>query len=172
MGLKENMMENMMKGMSAEERKQMMESMMDSFMGSMSDAEKKSMMNEMMPKMMGSMMGGSGGGGMMGSMGSMMSMMGGSGEKGGFNPMDMCKTMMGNMSKASEMATYATPEIRTLFEEWAAQIEEEILAFIKKEGMIDPASLSEKFKLSKDSVNYFLVRLSEKGKINLKAEMN
>lgn len=167
MGLKESMMEGMMKGMSAEEKKQMMNSMMESFLGGMSEDEKKDMMSGMMPKMMGSMMGGSGGG----MMGSMMSMMKGSDEKGGFNPMDMCKTMMGNMSKTSEMATYATPEIRTLFEEWAVQIEEEILAFIQKEGTIDPEGLSSQFKLSKDSVNYFLVRLSEKGKIKLKAEM-
>lgn len=84
MGLKENMMENMMKGMSAEEKKQMMNSMMESFLGGMSEDEKKAMMNEMMPRMMGSMMGGAGGGSGGGMMGSMMSMMGGLRREGWF----------------------------------------------------------------------------------------
>lgn len=166
MGFKENMMEGMMKGMSAEDKTQMMNTMMDSFFRGMSEDEKKSMMNSMMPKMMGSMMGGNGG--MMGMMGSMMG--GGKDGKGDFNPMDMCRTMMTGMNKTGEMATYATPEIRALFEEWSVQIEEEILEYIKKTGSIDPENLSEQFKLSRASIDYFLVKLAGKGKISLKAE--
>ena len=34
-----------------------------------------------------------------------------------FNPMAMCKAMIASVGKAAEMAAYATPEVRTLFEE-------------------------------------------------------
>ncbi len=199
MGLKDKMMDSMMGKMSAEEKKEMMDNMMGSFMDSMSSEEKQNMMNSMMdkffagmspdekqgmmssmmPKMMGSMMGsGSGGGSSM--MGMMKNMMGGMmGKKEGdknnpgpmeFNPMEMCQKMMGNMGRTNELAAYATPEVRALFEDWSEQIENEILGYIKNNNNADPEKIAEHFKLSKDSINFFITKLSQKGKINIKAE--
>ncbi|MBI2015028.1 MAG: hypothetical protein HYS77_05765 [Candidatus Rokubacteria bacterium] len=62
----------------------------------------------------------------------------------GFNPMAMCQAMMTSVSKSAEMAAYATPEVRTLFEEWARSVEEEISA-----------------------VMYFLARLVKAGKASI-----
>ncbi len=157
MGLKGRMMDAMMGGVSAEEKKKMM----DSFFSNMSDAEKQGMMKDMMGQMMG-------GGGMM----NMMSMMMGSKDSGSgeSHPMEMCKKMMATMGKVSELATFATPEVRALFEEWAVQIEEELLKFIVEKGSSDPDTLARQFKLSRDSVVYFLTRLAQKGKIDLKAQ--
>jgi hypothetical protein len=200
MGLKDKMMDNMMGNMSADEKKEMMDNMMNKFMDTMTPEEKQNMMNgmmdkffsgmsseekqgmmsSMMPKMMGNMMGGGNGGGspMMGMMKNMMGGMMGSRKEGdkadsgsmGFNPMEMCQKMMGNMGKSSELAAYATPEVRALFEDWAEQIENEILAFIKTNNNTDPDKIAEHFKLSKDSINFFITKLSQKGKINIKAE--
>jgi 3-oxoacyl-[acyl-carrier-protein] synthase III len=137
------------------------------------------MMQSMMPKMMGSMMGGQGGGNpMMNMMGMMMGNMGRSQEKktGEIDsesqpemPWDMCKKMMSSISKTSEKATFATPEVRQLFDEWAAQIEEEILTYIQTHSDEDTEKIAAHFKLSADSVTYFLTRLANQGKINLKA---
>ena len=84
-------------------------------------------------------------------------------------PWDMCKKMMSSMSKTSELATFATPEVRQLFEEWAAQIEKEIMNYIRESKINEIEKIAEHFKLSKESVAYFLSRLAGKGKINLKA---
>jgi DNA-binding CsgD family transcriptional regulator len=144
----------------------------------MSAEEKQSMMQSMMPKMMGSMMGGGSSSPMM----NMMSMM--MGGKGPMNmtgdenaiegqiemPWDMCKKMMSSMNKTSELATFATPEVRQLFEEWATQIEEEIMDYIKESKTDETEKIAEHFKLSQNSVTYFLTRLATKGKINLKAQ--
>ncbi|MDP4094953.1 MAG: winged helix-turn-helix domain-containing protein [Bacillota bacterium] len=188
MGFKEKMMENMMGKMSAEEKKDMMDKMMESFFSTMTKEEKEDMMNNMMPKMMEQMMGGGGqgsGGGMMGMMSSMMggkgsmmdmmsSMMGnGNGsnkqekKEDGFNPMDMCQKMMSNMSKNNEIATFATPEVRQMFEEWVQQVDEEILVLVKENNVITPEELAEKLKISKNSAVYFLSRLAQKGKISI-----
>jgi hypothetical protein len=178
----DQMMDKFFSDMKPEDKQKMMEEMMDKFMDSMTVEEKQSMMQNMMPKMMGSMMGGGSGSPMM----NMMSMM--MGGKGPMNmmksmhgqdsssegqmemPWDMCKKMMSSMSKTSELATFATPEVRQLFEEWAAQIEEEILSYVKESKINEIDKIAEHFKLSKESITYFLTRLANKGKINLNAQ--
>jgi hypothetical protein len=188
MNFKDKMMDNMMGKMSPEERKDMMDKMMETFFANMTPEEKQDMMNNMMPKMMEQMMGGSstapGENPMMKMMGSMMGgsgpMMGGSGmmgmmekmmgngdKKDDFNPMDMCKEMMSNVKKSNDLATFATPEVRQLFEEWVQQVDEEVLALVKSEKAISPEKIAEKLKISKESVLYFLTRLAQKGKISL-----
>ena len=174
----DQMMNKFFTDMKIEEKQKMMEDMMGKFMGTMSAEEKQAMMQNMMPKMMGSMMGGGSGSPMM----NMMSMM--MGGKGSMNmtadkngadgqnemPWDMCKKMMSSMSKTSELATFATPEVRQLFEEWSAQIEEEIMNYIRESKTNETEKIAEHFKLSRNSVTYFLTKLASKGKINLNAQ--
>jgi hypothetical protein len=174
----EAMMEKFLGGLSAEERGKMMEGMMEKFLGGMSAEERGAMMSRMMPQMMGTMTGGEG---MMGMMGRMMGRMmgGGSGaaagrasESGrteaqgaGEMPWDMCRKMMGAMTEGTQTARFATPEVRGLFDEWAAQIEEELLQFTKDAGGVDVQKAAEHFRLSRESTIYFLTRLAQKGKI-------
>lgn len=177
MSFKDKMMENMMERMSPTERKEMMDKMMEGFFANMTKEEKQDMMDKMMPGMMGQMMGGGPGkdGGMMGMMGSMMdwmnSMMGNKSEKAGTgdgsDPMDMCRKMMSTISQSSEIATFATPEVRQLFEEWVQQVDEEILGLIKENSGISPEEIAERLKISKNSAIYFLSRLAQKGKISI-----
>jgi hypothetical protein len=188
MGLKEKMMEGMMDKMSAEEMQKAMEAMMEKFLGGLSSEDKSKMMEGMMEKFLGGMsaeergrmMAGMmpkmmGEGGPMGMMGMMRMMMGGgktaaaAGEKGpesgGEMPWDMCRKMMGAMTEGAQTARFATPEVRGLFDEWAAQIEEEMLHYIQETGEVDEDKTAEHFKLSRESTVYFLTRLAQKGKI-------
>ena len=77
---------------------------------------------------------------------------------------------MTSISQSSEVAAFATPEVRELFSEWAGQIEDEILDFINQNKPLDTDRIAEKFNLSKNSVIYFLGRLAQKDKIKLKVE--
>lgn len=163
MGLKGMMADMMMGNMSPEEKQAMMNSMMEKFLADLTPEEKQKMMGDMMDKFMGNMSSGE-------MQGMMQSVMGGGGSMGLM--MDMCRKMMGSMTKTSEPASFAAPEVRGLFEEWATQIEEEILHFIDQSGSNDAARIGERFKLSADSVTFFITRLANKGKINLKAEKN
>ena len=147
------------------------EKMMENMMGKISSEEKQEMMNSMMPKMMENMMCGDGPSSvrknsMMDMMGSMMEDKGETGETG-FNSMDMCKKMMSTISQSSEIATFATPEVRQLFEEWVQQVDEEIMNLIQKNDSISPDKIAQELKISKNSVIYFLSRLAQKGKISL-----
>jgi hypothetical protein len=177
----DQMMNKFLSDMKPEDKQKIMEAMMEKFMGNMTTEEKQAMMQAMMPKMMSSMMGGGTGSPMMNMMNMMMggkdpmSMMktmkedGNSSEGQMEMPWDMCKKMMSSMSKTSELATFATPEVRELFEEWATQIEEEILNYFQGSQTDDVEKIAEHFKLSPKSVTFFLTRLANKGKVNLKA---
>jgi len=183
MGLKEKMGDWMMGNMKPEEKKEMMDAMMDNFFAQMPPEEKQKMMQGMMDKffsgisaeeksqMMQGMMKNMMGGGF--SMRDMMSgMMGGRRDAGSGEgmPWDMCKKMMSSISASSEMASFATPEVRSLFNDWAEQIEAEMLQYIQEKQTADPAELAAHFKISQPSASFFLNRLVQKGKIHLKAE--
>ncbi len=91
----------------------------------------------------------------------MMQKMGGTGE---FSPAAMCQAMMTSVGKAAEMAAYATPEVRTLFEEWARSVEDEVLATVRTRGPIDLPALAGALKISPESALYFLGKLVREGK--------
>ncbi|VAX24855.1 hypothetical protein MNBD_IGNAVI01-478 [hydrothermal vent metagenome] len=87
-----------------------------------------------------------------------------------FNPMEMCQDVLRTVTKVSEMSFYATPEIRLMFEEWLASIEDEIFEFVQSEKEVNIDSISEHFKISKEAAKFFLNHLAASGKV--KAEFN
>jgi hypothetical protein len=168
MEFKEKMMDSMMGRMSSGEKKQMMNLMMEKFFKGMTPEEKQEMRREIRPKMMGLMMGGDQAGGGSPMTGMMRSMMGwGNNDEEGFNPMEMCKQMMSTISNTSELATFATPEIRGLFEEWVRQVDEEVLNLLEKNNALTPEEITARLKISRESVIYFLSRLAQRGKVSL-----
>ena len=96
-------------------------------------------------------------------MGMMRFMMG----EEGFNPMEMCQEMMRRMAQTSEIAAYATPEVRALFEDWVREVEGDILAFVQEQGTTDPQAIAEHFKISVESALFFINRLASQGKLEI-----
>lgn len=90
----------------------------------------------------------------------------------GFNPMEMCRGMVGSITKSAEMATYATPELRALFEEWLGQIEAEVLEYLKGREAVAPENVAEHFKLSKDSAVFLISKMARQGNIKIRAGHN
>lgn len=88
----------------------------------------------------------------------------------GFSPMEMCRQMTQAVERASEMAAYATPELRDLFEDWLRQVEEEILAFVSEQGKVDALEIAERLKISEQSAVFLLSKLAREGKIHMSAE--
>jgi hypothetical protein len=96
----------------------------------------------------------------------MMEKMGGGGD---FNPAAMCKAMMTSVGKSAELAAYATPEVRTLFEEWARSVQDEVLSTLKTKGPVDLAALASALKISPESALFFLGKLVREGKATIGA---
>ena len=91
------------------------------------------------------------------------------GEEKGEELWDVCRRMMQAVGRANDLASYATPELRQIFEEWLGQIEGEILQAVKEGGQSNVSSLAQRFKLSAESVQFILLRLARQGKIDLSA---
>ena len=83
------------------------------------------------------------------------------------SPAAMCQAMMTSVGKAAEMAAYATPEVRSLFEEWARSVEDEVLAVLRARGSLDLAGLAAAPKISPDSALHFLGKLVREGKATI-----
>jgi hypothetical protein len=96
----------------------------------------------------------------------MMQRMGAGGE---LSPAAMCQAMMTSVGKAAEMAAYATPEVRTLFEEWARSVEDEVLGVLRARGPLDLATLAGALKIGPESALYFLGKLVRDGKATIRA---
>lgn len=83
--------------------------------------------------------------------------------------MGMCEEMLGAMQKTTEMAAFATPELRLLFDGWLAGLESETLKVLRERGDMAVAPLAETLNISEDATTYLLARLKKQGKIDLRA---
>jgi len=99
----------------------------------------------------------------------MMKKMMGQMQEGGMMPMQMCRMMTDSVARAAEMATWATPELRALFDDWAGQVKEELVAkLVEQGGEVDLAAIAGELQLSPDSVAFLLIGLAREGKVGLK----
>ena len=89
------------------------------------------------------------------------------GQGGGFNPQEMCEKMTQSVESTAKLAGFATSEVQLLFEEWAAEVEKEILEILAEQEQVDLSEVAEKLKISQDSVRYFISKLIREEKIQI-----
>ncbi|RPH70585.1 hypothetical protein EHM76_06540 [bacterium] len=65
------------------------------------------------------------------------------------------------------MASFATPEVRGLFEEWAKAVEEEILGLLKDKGTMDPSEIAVKLNISEESALFFIGKMAREKRIKI-----
>jgi hypothetical protein len=83
--------------------------------------------------------------------------------------MEMSKEVLSAVSQSFELATYSTPELRGLFNDWVGAIEREILDFIRDRGKVDPDEIAAHFRLERGSVIFMLGKLAREEKIRMQA---
>ncbi len=81
--------------------------------------------------------------------------------------MQMSQQMAGAVTEAASMASFATPEVRGLFEEWAKAVEEEIRAFLKEKGSSEPSEIAAKLKISEESALYFIGKMAREKRLRV-----
>jgi hypothetical protein len=85
------------------------------------------------------------------------------------NPVEMSKEVISAVSHSYELATYSTPELRGLFNDWMGEIEREILGFLGNRKKVDPGEVASHFKLKRESAIFILGKLAREGKIKMQA---
>ncbi len=81
--------------------------------------------------------------------------------------MQMGQQMAGAITESASMASFATPEVRGLFEEWAKAVEEEIVGFLKEKGSSEPSEIAAKLKISEESALYFIGKMAREKKVKI-----
>ena len=95
-----------------------------------------------------------------------------------FSPQEMCEKMTASVEKTAKLAGQANSEVQMLFEEWAEQVEIELLDLLKdiqqnRGQNFNAAKAADALKVSEDTVLFFLSRLIKDKKIRVTAlELN
>lgn len=76
----------------------------------------------------------------------------------------MSKEVISAISHSYELATYSTPELRGLFNDWLGEIEREIMEFLADRNTVDPDEVAQHFRLERGSVIFILSKLARKEK--------
>jgi predicted HTH transcriptional regulator len=93
----------------------------------------------------------------------------GSQEKGASpeaNPMmKMCRDMLGSIRQTTEMAAFATPELRSMFAEWLGTLEDEAVRKVVQSDEITAQGLAEALGISQESAAFLIARMIGNGKL-------
>lgn len=84
----------------------------------------------------------------------------------------MSKEVMAAISHTYELATYSTPELRNLFNDWLEEIERLVIDFVVHQKKADPDEIADRFNLTRDSVIFIISKLAREGKITMQASGN
>lgn len=79
----------------------------------------------------------------------------------------MSREVLSAISHSYDLATYSTPELRGLFNEWLSEIEIEVFEFLKDKKRVDPDEVARHLKLERESIVFILNKLARDGKINM-----
>lgn len=123
---------------------------------------------EMARKMMGQM--GQGNPNPMAMMQKMMAQMGESKEGAAPPPMmqmcmGMCAEMLTAIKRTTDMAAFATPELRQLFVHWLQSMEDQVMKHLQKSGEANSEAVAKALNLSQESAAYLIARMISSGKV-------
>lgn len=82
----------------------------------------------------------------------------------------MSKEVLTAINHSYELASYATPELRSLFNDWLGEIELRVINFVSRRNRVDPQELAAHFKLTAESIIFVLGKLAREGKITMEAK--
>lgn len=81
--------------------------------------------------------------------------------------MNMAKKVMGSITETASTASFATPELRGLFDEWTKVLDEEIITFVKEKEQTNPSDIAKKLKISEESVLFLVGKLARERKLTI-----
>ena len=79
----------------------------------------------------------------------------------------MSKEVLSAISHSHEIATYSTPELRGLFNDWLTEIESEVVVFLEGKEQIEPEKVAKHLRLERESTIFILNKLAREGKIDV-----
>jgi hypothetical protein len=83
----------------------------------------------------------------------------------GVDPTDMCQSMVDKVARSKQLSTMVEPEILSLFEDWLEELDDEVVAYVKRTGSRDAETLAKECGLSRSGAKFLITKLSREAKI-------
>jgi hypothetical protein len=83
----------------------------------------------------------------------------------GVDPTQMCQRLVDKVAQSKQLMAITDPELLVLFEDWFEELEEEVIALVRKHGPLNPGELAEKLGLSTRGATFLLSKLKREGKL-------
>jgi hypothetical protein len=86
----------------------------------------------------------------------------------GVDPTQMCQSLVDKVAQSEQLAAITDPELLVLFEDWLEELEEEIIALIRRHGPLDAGELAGKLGVSRRGARFLLSKLAREGRFEAK----
>ncbi|MBF0509795.1 MAG: hypothetical protein HQK57_12835 [Deltaproteobacteria bacterium] len=83
----------------------------------------------------------------------------------GVDPTDMCQTLVEKVAQSKQLMAITDPELLVLFDDWFDELEEEVVAFVEKHGLVDGDQMARGLGLSQRGAYFIISKLKREGKI-------
>jgi hypothetical protein len=83
----------------------------------------------------------------------------------GVDPTQMCQSLVDKVAQSRQLMAITDPELLVLFEDWFEELEEEVIALVKRHGPLDAAELANKLGLSRRGATFLLSKLEREEKL-------
>ncbi len=77
----------------------------------------------------------------------------------------MCQSLVGRVAQSKQLMAVVDPELLVLFEDWLDELEGEVIALAKEQGVLNPENLAAKFGLSRRGATFLITKLKREGKL-------
>lgn len=83
----------------------------------------------------------------------------------GVDPTQMCQSLVDKVAQSKQLMAITDPDLLVLFEDWFEELEEEIIALLKKHGNVNATELAQMLGLSQRGATFLLSKLQREGKL-------
>ncbi len=83
----------------------------------------------------------------------------------GVDPTQMCQRLVDKVAQSKQLMAMTDPDLLVLFEDWFEELEEEVIALVRRHGPLGPGELAEKAGLSVRGATFLLSKLQREGKL-------
>ena len=83
----------------------------------------------------------------------------------GVDPTQMCQSLVDKVAQSKQLMAITDPDLLVLFEDWFEELEEEVIALVKRYGPMSAGELADKIGLSQRGATFLLSKLKREKKL-------
>jgi len=83
----------------------------------------------------------------------------------GVDPTQMCQSLVDKVAQSKQLMAITDPELLVLFEDWFEELEDEVMALVRRHGPLDAQDLARTLGLSQRGATFLVSKLNREGKL-------